>query len=73
MDKKELYKKQMYQEYKYMYRALCRMTSYYEKLTTDGYELTNEDKDFINTIIDKAESHFVKRIIKWIKKSRLIK
>lgn len=31
MDKKELYKEALAQEYKYMYRALARMTSYHEK------------------------------------------
>jgi len=71
MDKKELYKENLLREYRSMFRALCRMTSYYEKLTTDGFVLNDEDKTFINTVIDKTENHFIKRINNWVSKGRL--
>ena len=54
-----------------MYRAFCRMSSYYEKLTTDGFELDESDKAWINRIIEKMTIHFLKRTNKWVKKARL--
>lgn len=71
MDKKKLYLEQMLREYRSMYRAFCRMTAYYEKLTTDGFELNKSDKAEINSIVERMASHFLKRTNKWVKKASI--
>lgn len=58
MTEKKHTKKAFYQEYKNMFRAFCKMASYYEKLTTDGFELNDEDKKEINEVIEKKRKAF---------------
>lgn len=65
LNRKEAYKEKMYEEYKNMCRALCRMVSYHEKLTTDGFELDSTDKEYINNIISKVDKHAIKRLLRW--------
>lgn len=70
MDKKTLYKENMLREYRSMYRAICRMISYHEKLTTDGFELTSEDIEDIQSIISKVDVHAIKRLKNWVEKCK---
>lgn len=71
LDRKKLYKEALYKEYKNMYSAICRMTSYHEKLTTDGFELTAEDKEEINSVVEKVKKHAIKRLVNWSDKAEV--
>ena len=66
MDKKLEYLDALEKEYKYMNRSFCRFVSYKDKL--DDMDLTQEDKDKIDTIIDKLKNKYIKRLNRTIER-----
>ena len=49
-----------------MNRSFCRFVSYKDKL--DDMDLTQEDKDKIDTIIDKLKNKYIKRLNRTIER-----